>query len=185
MNTNPLTLLNSTRRVNFAAAFLLSLQFYGNLYEENGAIKNVVDPVPGDLTPALAAGSPLYFYMPWVLVGVALTIALLVKLRQHDFPRVRRDIWITLACIAVAAAAKALLVTQVNDIFRDPTVSSDHFVAAGWIWLLGNGIAIVASGTALWFLLRWRSRVPALIAHQPELPTSTAPKDEQAQISSS
>ena len=166
MNTNPLRLLDETRTITFAAAFLLSLQFYGNLYEENIAIKNVTDPVPGELVPALAPGSPLYFYMPWVLVGLVLTIVLLVRLRKHDFPSVRRNVWVTLACLGVVIIAKVFLVTQINDTFRDASISREQFVAAGWIWLAVNGIAVLAGGAALWFLLRWRSKMPALLDQQ-------------------
>lgn len=180
MNADPLRLLESTRRVNLAAAGLLSLQFYGNLYEQNAAIRNVVDPVPGQSMPALAAGSPLYFYMPWVIVGVVLAVVLLVQMRHHDFPAVRRDIWIALGSLAITVTAKVFLVTQVNDRFRDPTISPEQVVSAGWVWLLGNGVAVLASGASLWFLLRWRSRMPALIAERSAEPTTRHREPEGA-----
>ena len=163
METTPLDLLTKTRALTFAAAFLLSLQFYGNLYEQNTAIRNVVDPVPGDSVPALSAGSPLFFYMPWVLVGIVLLAILIIRVRGTDLAHVRRDLWIAVGCIAIAAAAKTVLVTQVNDQFRDPTATTQQLISAGWVWLAGNGITVIASGATLWFLLRWRSRIPALI----------------------
>jgi len=159
VHNQALRYLKETRALNFGAAFFLSLQFYGNLYEENIAISNVTNPVPGRLVQPLDPGSPLYFYVPWVLIGIYLAIALLVRTRSYEPAYIRRDLMRACYSLVIVVAAKVFLITQVNDTFRDSTVSKEHFIYMGWVWLIVNGVAILAGGFTLVMLLRWRRMV--------------------------
>jgi hypothetical protein len=52
------------------ATVFLAQNVFGNLYEQNAALRSLVDPTPGALIGELELGSPLYYYMPWVLIGL-------------------------------------------------------------------------------------------------------------------
>ncbi len=154
-------LLRHTRALSTVGAAFLALQLCGNLYEQvvsNPA--NLTNPQVGGLVPALAPGSPLYYYLPWAPLGVVLVAVLAVRL-----PRLGAPGWVVrwtraaLGALAVAVAAKVVLITSVNPRFRDPGTGAEE--VRGWAvtWAVGNGLAIVAVATALVLLLGWRARV--------------------------
>jgi hypothetical protein len=154
-------LLRATRTTTALAAGFLALQLFGNLYEQlvtNAAV--LADPRPGALVDELAPGSPLYYYLPWAPLGVVLVAVLAVRL-----PRLGAPGWVVrwtraaLGALAVAVAAKVVLITSVNPRFRDPGTGAEE--VRGWAvtWAVGNGLAIVAVATALVLLLGWRARV--------------------------
>jgi hypothetical protein len=159
--TAPLELLRRTRALTATTAALLAVQLYGNLYEQLvGNVATLAAPRPGALVGALAPGSPVYYYLPWVPLGVVLVVVLARRLPRLGAPpwvvrRLRRAV----VAVGVAVAVKAALITRVNPLFRDPTV--DAASLRGWAvtWAIGNGVAILAVATALVLLLSWRARL--------------------------
>ena len=155
------TLLRTTRPLSTTATVFLAVQLFGNLYEEvvsNTA--NIADPRVGGLVSELAPGSPLYYYLPWAPLGVLLVAILAARLSRLTAPSwVLRRVHGALAALAVAVAAKLVLITTINPRFRDP--SSTVEVVRGWAitWAFGNGIAILAVAAALALLLSWRARI--------------------------
>src|SRR3954454_7484309 len=102
--------LARTRPLSVAATVLLGLQVAGNLYEE--VVSNahaIADPRPGALPGELEAGSPLFFYMPWVAVGAGCAAALRVRHGAAAPRRVRRSWDGALGCLAVVAVKAALI----------------------------------------------------------------------------
>jgi len=151
-------LLRETRWITIAAVVLLSFQLYGNLYEE--IVSNVgaiAHPVPGQLVGPLEPGSPLYFYLPWVPIGLVLAFVLTWRLRHA--PR-----WITrrlrAACWALllAVAVKVYLIGWVNPTARDATASAATTRDSAILWAVPNGVAILAVATALVLLVSWRTK---------------------------
>lgn len=135
---------------------LLSFQLYGNLYEEIVSnVRAIAHPVPGQLVGPLDPGSPLYFYLPWVPIGLVLVFVLTWRLRHA--PR-----WITYrlrgACVALllALALKVYLIGWVNPIARDATVTATAARDGAILWAVPNGVAILAVATALVLLVSWR-----------------------------
>ncbi|GLZ35282.1 hypothetical protein Lesp02_74690 [Lentzea sp. NBRC 105346] len=123
---------------------LLSMWFFGNLYEQivwNPQLP--ADPRPGSLVGVFAAGSPIYYYLPWGPLGVVLAV-------------VTRAPWPALGCLAVSVMAKILLITQVNPVFRDAAVTRavvhDHAV----LWAFGNGVVVVSVAVAILLIQRAR-----------------------------
>jgi F0F1-type ATP synthase membrane subunit c/vacuolar-type H+-ATPase subunit K len=154
-------LLRATRALSTSAAVCLAVQLFGNLYEEVvGNVATLADPRPGALVGALAPGSPVYFYLPWAPLGVVLAAVLAVRLRRLDAPAwVVRRMHVALGALAVAVAAKVVLVTTINPRFRDPGATVELLRRSAVTWAFGNGIAIVAVAVALVLLLSWRAAV--------------------------
>ncbi|SMC58492.1 hypothetical protein [Lentzea albidocapillata] len=125
---------------------LLSMWLFGNLYEQ--VVWNpqlLADPRPGSLVGVFAAGSPIYYYLPWGPLAVVLAV-------------VTRAPSPALGCLAVSVAMKVLLITQVNPVFRDPSVSRDVVHDHAVLWAFGNGVVIIAVAAAI--LLIQRARRP-------------------------
>jgi hypothetical protein len=118
--------------------------FFGNLYEQ--VVWNpqlLADPRPGSLVGVFAAGSPIYYYLPWGPLGVVLAVA-------------TRAPWPALGCLAVSVGLKVLLITQVNPVFRDPAVSRDVVHDHAVLWAFGNGIVVVTVAAAILLVQRAR-----------------------------
>jgi F0F1-type ATP synthase membrane subunit c/vacuolar-type H+-ATPase subunit K len=116
--------------------------FFGNLYEQ--VVWNpqlLADPRPGSLVGVFAAGSPIYYYLPWGPLAVVLAV-------------VTRAPWPALASLGVSVALKILLITQVNPVFRDPAgtreVVHDHAV----LWAFGNGVVVITVAVAILLIQR-------------------------------
>lgn len=159
-------LLRSTRRLTIAVVVLLSVQLFGNLYEE--VVTNVATyarPRTGAVGE-LEAGSPLFFYLPWVPVGLVLAVVLVVRLNRHA-PRVvaRRGRW-ALAFLVVAVAAKAVLISQINPQFRREDIALEHVSSLAVQWGVFNAVAIVAVAMALLLMTSWRPQVLDAAASQ-------------------
>ena len=151
-------LLRRTRWITISAVVLLSFQLYGNLYEEIVSnLRAIAHPVPGQLVGPLEPGSPLYFYLPWVPIGLVLAFVLTWRLRHA--PR-----WITrrlrAACWALllAVAVKVYLIGWVNPTARDATASAATTRDSAILWAVPNGVAILAVATALILLVSWRTK---------------------------
>jgi F0F1-type ATP synthase membrane subunit c/vacuolar-type H+-ATPase subunit K len=154
-------LLRATRALSTSAAVCLAVQLFGNLYEEVvGNVATLADPRVGALVGPLAPGSPVYYYLPWAPVGVVLAVVLAVRLRRLGAPAwVVRRTRVALGALAVAVAAKVVLVTTINPRFRDPDATVELIRRSAVAWAVGNGIAIVAVAVALVLLLSWRAAV--------------------------
>ncbi|MFI7221281.1 hypothetical protein [Micromonospora maritima] len=154
-------LLRSTRALTLTAALCLAVQLFGNLYEE--LVSNVAvlaRPQPGGAVGALDPGSPMYYYLPWAPLGVILVAVLAHRLASRGAPAwVVRRLRLALAALAVAVAAKAILVSSVNPRFRDPAENAGTLRELATLWAGINGVAIVAVAVALTLLLSWRARV--------------------------
>jgi len=149
-------LLARTRPWSVTATALLGLWLSGNLYEEVVWIPRLIaDPRPGTLVNALALGSPVYFYLPWAPISLALVVALRVRFGGED-AGARRAWNRTTAALAVALAVKVALITGVNPVFRDPAATTDLVHDRAVLWAFGNGAAIVAVALALTHLTAWR-----------------------------
>lgn len=154
-------LLRSTRPITLVAAVCLAVQLFGNLYEElvsNVAV--IARPAPGAAVGAAEAGSPIYYYLPWAPLGVILVGVLAVRLPRLGAPGwVARRVRLALAALAVAVAAKVVLISSVNPRFRDPAESAGTLRELAVLWAGINGLAIAGVATALVLLLSWRARV--------------------------
>ena len=154
-------LLRRTRRISVLAAALLSVQLFGNLYEQLVTnVAAIANPQVGELVSELAPGSPLYYYLPWVPIGIVLVVVLAVRLPGWSAPTwVIRRVRAAVAALAVAVVAKTILITTVNPRFRDP--AGDLTALRDWAitWAVGNAVAIVAVATAITLLLSWRAKV--------------------------
>jgi len=158
---DPAALLRATRTLSTSAAACLALQLFGNLYEEVvGNVATLADPRPGALVGALAPGSPVYYYLPWAPLGVVLTAVLTVRVRRLGAPAwIVRRMHAALGALAVALAAKVVLVTTINPRFRDPDATVELLRRSAVTWAVGNGIAIVGVAVALVLILSWRAGV--------------------------
>ena len=74
-----------------------------------------------------------------------LAVVLVVRLNRHG-PRAvaRRGRW-AVTSLAVAVAAKAVLISQVNPQFRREDIALEHVSSLAVQWGAINGVAIVAS----------------------------------------
>ena len=130
--------MNSSRLV----VPLLSMWFFGNLYEQ--VVWNpqlLADPRPGSLVGVFAAGSPVYYYLPWGPLAVVLAIVTRVSLPALGF-------------LAVSVAMKILLITQVNPVFRDPLATRDDVHHHAVLWAFGNGVVVIAVAAAILLIQR-------------------------------
>lgn len=122
---------------------------FGNLYEELVLMPPaLVRPQPGFVVGPLDAGSPLWYYGPSLPVTVA--SAWVAATRPEADRRTRR----AAVAITVAAALKVALITRVNPGFRDASVPAEEVRTKAKVWLLGNGVTVVALAAALVDLLR-------------------------------
>ncbi len=160
-STPVVPLLRDTRTLTTTAAVFLSVQLFGNLYEEIVTnVANMARPQVGGLTSELGPGSPLYYYLPWAPLGVVLVAVLAVRLQRLGAPTwVVRRVWGALAALAVAVVAKVVLITTINPRFRDPSATVEFVRGSAVTWAFGNGIAVVAVAVALVLLLSWRARL--------------------------
>lgn len=151
------SLLRRTRRLTVAVVVLLSIQLFGNLYEQLVTnVQSYADPRPGSVGE-LDPGSPLFFYLPWVPIGLVLAVVLVVQLHRRAPAHVaRRGRW-ALGALAVAVAAKAALISQVNPEFRREDIAAEEIQSLAVIWGVGNGIAVIAVAVALVLLTSWRA----------------------------
>lgn len=140
------------------AVMFLAQSAFGNLYEQNGTLRSLVDPTPGALIGELELGSPLYYYMPWVLIGLISAVALVLRLHRLGAGRAARDGWVALSCLAVGVAAKTFLIVMVNPNFRDPGVDAERVRDLTAIWLVGNGLTVAMTAAAIVLIVRWRAR---------------------------
>lgn len=151
-------LLSSTRRLTVAATVLLGFQLYGNLYEEVvGNPAAIARPTPGALVGPLSPGSPLFFYLPWVPVGIVLVFVLAFRARRAGPPWVARRLTGACCALLVAVAVKVYLIGWLNPTARDAGIPVDVVRATAIQWAVFNGIAILAVATALVLLLSWRT----------------------------
>jgi hypothetical protein len=152
-------LLRDTRRLTIAVTVLLTVQLSGNVYEELVTnVRTYAEPRPASVGE-LEAGSPLFFYLPWVPLGLVLAVVLVVRLHRLAPPSVaRRGRW-ALASIAVAVTAKAYLIAQVNPEFRRTDIPLDEVRDNAVVWGIVNGMAIIAIAVAMTLLLSWRPRM--------------------------
>ncbi|RDI35153.1 hypothetical protein DFR72_101903 [Lentzea flaviverrucosa] len=121
---------------------------FGNLYEQ--VVWNpqlLADPRPGSLVGVFAVGSPVYYYLPWAPLAVVLAVV----------TRAPRP---ALGCLAVSVAMKLLLITQVNPVFRDPSVTRDVVHDNAVLWAFGNGVVVIAVAAAI-LLVQRAQRGPA------------------------
>lgn len=153
------TLLRGTRRITIATVVLLSFQLYGNLYEEIVSnVRAIAHPVPGQLVGPLEPGSPLYFYLPWVPIGLVLAFVLTWRLRHA--PRwISRRLRSACAALLLAVAVKVYLIGWVNPTARDAALSATATRDSAILWSVPNGVAILAVATALILLVSWRRKV--------------------------
>ena len=120
-------------------------------------------------------GSPVYYHLPWAPLGVVLVVVLAVRLRRLAAPGwVVRRVNGALAALAVAVAAKVVLITTVNPRFRDPDAAVELVRRSAVVWAVGNGVAVLAVAAALVLLLSWRAGVLAA----PLSPGAVRPDDE-------
>jgi hypothetical protein len=154
-------LLRATRTLTATASVFLAVQLFGNLYEEVVTnVANIVDPRVDGLVDELAPGSPVYYYLPWAPLGVALVAVLAVRLRRLAAPGwVVRRVHGALAALAVDVVAKVYLITTVNPQFRVPSASIEFVRGSAITWATVNGIAVLTVAVALVLLLSWRARL--------------------------
>lgn len=148
--------LRRTRVLTVVATLFLAQNAFGNLYEQNTALRSLVDPSPGAFIGALEIGSPMYYYMPWSLIGLIAAVWLVVRMHRMGLTAARRG-WIALGLLAVAATAKTLLITTVNPVFRDPAETADRVRELTVLWLAGNGLTILTTAAAVILLVSWRA----------------------------
>lgn len=151
------TLLHRSRRLTVMVVLLLSVQLFGNLYEQLVTnVQTYVDPRPGSVGE-LDPGSPLFFYLPWVPLGLVLAVVLVIQLhRLAPLHIARRGRW-ALSFLGVAILAKAALITQVNPQFRRDDISLEHIQSLALVWGVGNGVAVLAVAVAIVLLTSWRA----------------------------
>ena len=159
--TDPLQLLARTRRLTVAVTVLLAIQLFGNLYEE--LVTNVhtyANPRPGAVG-ALAPGSPLFYYLPWVPLGLLLAVVLVIRLHRMAPAQVARRGRQALLCLGIGVGAKAILISSINPQFRREDISPSQIQSLSVTWGVINGIAIIAVAAAIGLLLTWRPRLLA------------------------
>jgi hypothetical protein len=157
------TALRRTRALTVIATVFLLQNVFGNLYEQNAALANLADPTPGALADELAVGSPLFYYMPWVLIGLVAAVILVVRMHRMRLPAAPRG-RIALALLAIGTTAKTLLITSVNPLFRDAGQDPERVRELTMLWLTGNGLTIVVVAAAITLLISWRAKAADVAA---------------------
>jgi hypothetical protein len=176
--TVTLEFLQRTSVLSVSATALLSMWLFGNLYE--AVVWNpqlISNPRPGMLVGELAVGSPVYYYLPWGPLGIIFAVILRLRFGPIAPVHVRRAWNGAIGLLVVAVITKVLLITQVNPVFRDPTVSSHTVHDQAVVWAFGNGIATVAVAAGVLLLTRWRR--PG-VQERPE--ASTAPHGQSQAV---
>jgi hypothetical protein len=169
-------LLRSTRRLTVSVVLLLSLQLIGNLYEELVSnVRALADPGGQPTVGELDAGSPLFFYLPWVPIGLGLAVMLTIRLHRLAPAAVARSARWAMAWLAVAVIAKAVLISQVNPQLRRTDLPGEELFQLAIAWAFGNGLAIVAVASALVLLVAWRPRLLDAAASA-DAPSDAAPE---------
>lgn len=133
---------------------LLCMSLFGNLYEQ--IVTNpqlLADPRPGTVVGVFAAGSPVYYYLPWVPLGLVLAVVVRVRMPDTTPQRAKRAWNAALGCLAVGVAVKILLITLVNPVFRDPAATRDHVHDTAVLWAFGNGIAVLTFAAAILLII--------------------------------
>ena len=147
-----------TRRLTGMALGLLALQLMGNLYEEVVTNAGVLaDPAGRRTVGEAEVGSPLFSYVPWVPIGIALVVVLWIRARREAPAAVARRLGMALGALAIAAVAKAALIVEVNPTLRDPAASEATVHEHAVVWAIGNGAAIVAVAVAVWLIVSSRA----------------------------
>ncbi len=129
---------------------LLCMSLFGNLYEQivwNPQL--LADPRPGSVPGVFAAGSAVYYYLPWAPLGIVLAVVMRVRFLTTAPDRVKRAWNVALGCLAVGIAVKLLLITRVNPVFRDPAATRDHVYDTAVLWAFGNGVAVLTFAAAV------------------------------------
>lgn len=153
--------LRRTGAVSVPLTVLLCMWLFGNLYEQLvWSPRLLADPRPGTLVGTFAAGSPVYYYLPWAPLTVVLAVVLRMRFGASAPPQVRRAWNGALGLLLAAVAMKVFLITQVNPVFRDPAVSSELVHDRAVLWAFVNGVVVLAVAAALLLLTAWR-RPPA------------------------
>ncbi|MEV6350754.1 hypothetical protein [Actinoplanes sp. NPDC051851] len=148
-----------TRPLVTMVTVLLGMWLFGNLYEEIVWIPRLIaHPRAGTLVEAFAPGSPVYYYLPWIPVAVALAGLLRLRFGALVPSRIRRSWTGAIGALAVAMAGKAFLIIEVNPVFRDPAATTRLVHDRAILWASCNGAVIVAVATAL-VLLRVTPRL--------------------------
>lgn len=157
--SDALRLLSRTRRLTIAVVVLLSIQLFGNLYEQ--VVTNVQTYASPEVAAVgeLEAGSPLFFYLPWVPLGLAAAVLLAVRLHRLAPADVARRARWSLGWLAVAVVSKAFLISQVNPQLRRDDLALGTVRDLAVVWGIANGIAVVAVALALVGLTAWRPRL--------------------------
>lgn len=164
-------LLRRTRPVSVTLTALLCMWLFGNLYEELVPnLQLIANPRAGTVPDLFAAGSPVFYYLPWAPLTVALTVVLRVRFGAAVQPAVRRAWNRIIGCVVVAVAVKIVLITRINPVFRDPESATQVVHDQAIRWAVGNGLAIVAVAAAL--VLLATTRLPA-----EQFGTCTSPGD--------
>lgn len=146
--------LRRTRFLSVSLAALLCMWLFGNLYEEVVWIPQLIaDPRPGTLVGALAVGSPVFYYLPWVPLSVVLAVVLRVRFGDVAPFRVRRAWNGVIGLLAVAVIGKVFLIARVNPVFRDPAASGEVVHERAVLWAFGNGAVIVVVAVAVLLLI--------------------------------
>lgn len=147
---------------------LLCMSLFGNLYEQivwNPQL--LADPRPGSLVGMFAVGSPVYYYLPWVPIGLVLAVVARVRM-PHTTPRRVLRAWNTaLGCLGVGVVVKIGLITVVNPVFRDPAATRDHVHDTAVLWAFGNGIAVLSFAAAVLLIIGPGQVQPGPVARPP------------------
>ncbi|WP_344870290.1 hypothetical protein [Allokutzneria multivorans] len=149
--------LRRTRALSVALTALLCMWFFGNLYEQivwNPQL--LADPKPGSLVGEFAAGSPVFYYLPWAPITFVAAVALRVKFGAAVPETVRKKWNWGLGALGVGLAVKVMLVTRVNPVFRDATATSAEVHDNAVIWAFSNGVVVLSVAAALHCFTAWR-----------------------------
>lgn len=138
-----------TRPLVMVITALLGMWLFGNLYEEVVWIPRlIVHPRAGTLVESFAPGSPVYYYLPWSPMAVALAGFLRLRFGALVPARIRRSWTGAVSALVVALAGKVFLIVEVNPVFRDPAAAAHLVHDRALLWASCNGAVIVAVAIA-------------------------------------